>query len=153
MSIQSNTHPALSGADPLANVTSDFILLVGRVMLGWIFVRSGYAKMFDVAAVANSFPVRGLHPWLAYISVPLEFFGGIALILGFATRYFVLAMTAFMVVATFSSHRYWDFTEAAARRSQESSFYKNVAIQGGLLFLFACGAGRLSLDNLLRRRN
>jgi len=43
---------------------------------------------------------------LAYIAVPAEFFGGIALILGLATRYVVLVMIVFMLVATFSSHRY-----------------------------------------------
>ncbi len=152
MSMQNSSHPALSGVDGLAAGTSDFVLLAGRILLGWIFVRSGYGKMFDVAAVANSFPLRGLHPWLAYIAVPVEFFGGIALILGFATRYVVLVMTVFMVVATFSSHRYWNFTDAAARRVQDSSFYKNVAIQGGMLFLFVCGAGRLSIDALLRKK-
>lgn len=153
MSIQSSSHPALSSADQLADVTSDFVLLVGRILLGWIFVRSGYGKIFDVAAYSNTFPVRGLHPWLAYIAVPVEFFGGIALILGLATRYVVLVMIVFMLVATFSSHRYWDFTEAAARRSQESSFYKNMAMLGGFLFLFVCGPGRLSLDGWLRKKN
>ncbi|MBI2713238.1 MAG: DoxX family protein [Rhizobiales bacterium] len=153
MSMQSSSHPALSGADQLANVTSDFVLLVGRILLGWIFVRSGYGKIFDIPAYANTFPVRGLYPWLAYIAVPVEFFGGIALILGLATRYVVLAMTVFMLVATFSSHRYWTFTDVAVRRAQDSSFYKNMAMQGGFLFLFVCGAGRFSLDGWLRRRN
>ena len=54
---------------------------------------------------------------------------------GFATRYAALVMAIFMLVATFSSHRYWDFTEAAARRAQDSNFYKNMAILGGIFFL------------------
>jgi putative oxidoreductase len=153
MSMQSSSHPALSSADQLAANTSDFLLLAGRILLGWIFVRSGYGKIFDIPAYSNTFPVRGLYPWLAYVAVPVEFFGGMALILGLATRYVVLAMTVFMVVATFSSHRYWNFTDAAQRRAQDSAFYKNLAMQGGFLFLFVCGAGRFSLDGLLRRRN
>jgi putative oxidoreductase len=56
------------------------------------------------------------------------------------------------VVATFSSHRYWDFSDAVMRRSQESNFYKNVAILGGFCFLFACGGGQFSIDGWLRRR-
>jgi len=144
--------PALSYADGLATNTADLLLLVGRIFLGWIFVRSGYGKIFNVEAVANSFPVRGLHPFLAYISVPFEFFGGIALILGFATRYVILGFVIFMLVATFSSHRYWEFADAAARRSQDSSFYKNMAILGGFFFLFVCGAGRLSTDGWLHGR-
>ena len=153
MNMQSSSHPALSSADQLAANTSDFLLLVGRILLGWIFVRSGYGKIFDIAAYGATFPARGLPPFLAYIAVPAEFFGGIALILGLATRYVVLVMVVFMLVATFSSHRYWDFTNVAVRRAQDSSFHKNMAMLGGFLFLFVSGAGRFSLDGWLRRRN
>lgn len=148
-----SSHPALSFTDGLAASTSDVVLLIGRILLGWIFVRSGYGKLFNVEAFAATFPVRGLPPFLAYIAVPVEFFGGIALILGLATRYVVLVMVIFMLVATFSSHRYWQFTDVNLRRVQDSSFYKNLAMLGGFGFLFVCGGGRLSVDNWLRRRN
>src|SRR5512137_855269 len=111
--IQNSSHPTMSGTDGLATGTSDIILLVGRIFLGWIFVRSGYGKIFDIPAYAATFPARGLPTFLAYIAVPAEFFGGIALILGLATRYVVLVMVIFMLVATFSSHRYWEFTDVA----------------------------------------
>lgn len=90
--------------------------------------------------------------FLAYIAVPAEFFGGIALILGLATRYVVIVMIVFMLVATFSSHRYWEFADAAVRRAQDSSFYKNLAMLGGFLFLFVAGSGRLSVDAWLRKQ-
>jgi putative oxidoreductase len=147
-----SSHSSLSLADGLATSTADTWLLIGRVLLGWIFVRSGYGKLFNVEAVANSFPLRGLPSFLAYIAVPFEFFGGIALIFGFATRYVILGFFVFMLVATFSSHRYWEFADAAARRSQDSSFYKNMAMLGGFFFLFVCGAGRISIDRWLRGR-
>jgi putative oxidoreductase len=149
---QNSSHPSLSHADSVAATTSDFILLVGRILLGWIFVRSGYGKMFDIPAYAATFLGRGLPTFLAYIAVPAEFFGGIALILGLATRYVVLVMIIFMLVATFSSHRYWEFTDVAARRAQDSSFYKNLAMLGGFLFLFVIGPGPFSVDAWLRRQ-
>jgi putative oxidoreductase len=71
---------------------------------------------------------------------------------GLATRYAVILMVAFTLVATFSSHRYWDFTDPAVRRAQDTNFYKNMAMLGGFAFLFVCGAGRFSLDNWLRKR-
>ena len=150
--IQNSSHPALSGTDDLAAGTSDIILLVGRILIGWIFVRSGYGKIFDIPSYAATFPPRGLPTFLAYIAVPAEFFGGLALVFGFATRYAALVMVVFMLVATFSSHRYWDFADAAARRAQDSNFYKNMAILGGIFSLFACGAGRLSIDAWLRKQ-
>ena len=151
-SIQNSSHPALSGVDGLAISLSDVVLLIGRILIGWIFVRSGYGKLFDIPAYATTFPGRGLPTFLAYIAVPAEFFGGLALMFGFATRYAAVVMAIFVLVATFSSHRYWDFTEAAARRAQDSNFYKNMAILGGIFFIFACGAGRFSLDAWLSKR-
>jgi len=150
--IQNSSHPALSGIDGVAASNSDVILLIGRILLGWIFVRSGYGKIFDIPTYAATFPARGLPTFLAYIAVPAEFFGGIALILGLATRYVVLVMVIFMLVATFSSHRYWEFTDVAVRRAQDSSFYKNIAMLGGLLFLFVGSPGRFSIDTWLRKR-
>jgi putative oxidoreductase len=150
--IQNSSHPALSGVDGMAASNSDVILLIGRIFLGWIFVRSGYGKIFDIPAYAATFPARGLPTFLAYTAVPAEFFGGIALILGLATRYLVLVMVIFMLVATFSSHRYWEFTDVAVRRAQDSSFYKNIAMLGGLLFLFVGSSGRFSIDAWLRKR-
>jgi putative oxidoreductase len=149
---ENSSHPALSYADGLAASMSDIVMLIGRILIGWIFMRSGYGKMFDIAGVAATFPARGLPPFMAYISVPVEFFGGLALIFGLATRYVAVVMAIFVVVASVSSHAYWNFTDAAARRAQDSNFYKNMAILGGIFLLFACGAGRLGLDNWLRKR-
>jgi putative oxidoreductase len=145
----SSSHSALSYADGVAASTSDIVLLVGRILLAWVFLRSGYGKIFDIAAVANSYPPRGLPPFMAYIATPFEFFGAIALIFGFATRYVVIGFIIFMLVATFSSHRYWEFADAAARRAQDGNFYKSLSMLGGLLALFVCGAGRLSVDGWL----
>jgi putative oxidoreductase len=55
-------------------------------------------------------------------------------------------MIAFVAVATAISHRYWEFTDAAARRAQEINFYKNIGIIGGLLFYFGAGAGAFGFD-------
>jgi len=152
MSTANSSHPSLSGADALATSTSDILLLIGRILIGWIFVRSGYGKIFDIAGYATTFPARGLPPFLAYIAVPAEFFGGLALMFGFATRYAAVVMTIFMLVATFSTHRYWEFADAAARRAQDGNFYKNLAMLGGILFLFVSGPGGFSIDAWLRKK-
>jgi hypothetical protein len=68
--IQNSSHPALSGVDGVAASNSDVILLIGRILLGWIFVRSGYGKIFDIPAYATTFPARGLPTFLAYICCP-----------------------------------------------------------------------------------
>jgi len=147
----SASHRSLSYADRLASTWQEFLLLVGRVMLGWIFLQSGYNKLFDIAGVAATYPRRGLAPWLAYLAVPVEFLGGLFLIVGLATRYTALVLVVFVIVASFSSHAYWTVPDAQ-RANQSSHFWKNITIIGGLVMLFVTSAGRLSLDRLLSRR-
>jgi len=60
-------------------------------------------------------------------------------------------MFTFTIVATFSSHRYWTFTDPAAYAQQSSHFWKNTAIMGGMLAVFVAGAGRASVDAILGR--
>ena len=146
-----SSHPLLSYTDSVARMWQDFILLVGRVLIGWLFFDAGMRKIWTVAEYSKTFPRRGLQEWMAFVSVPAELFGGLFLMLGFATRYTVLVMLFFMVVASFSSHAYWA-VDAKAYRGQYSHFWKNASITGGLVVLFVTAAGKISLDGLLRRK-
>jgi putative oxidoreductase len=147
-----SSHPALSMTDNVAMSTEDFLLLAGRILLAWIFLRSGWGKIGDIAGYSAGFPARGLQPWMAWIAVPFEFLGAIALIFGFATRYVLIGFVIYMLVATFSSHAYWTYTDVAQRRIQDSAFWKNISMLGGILILFASGPGKFSLDRWLAKR-
>jgi putative oxidoreductase len=100
---------------------------------------------FAAGMIANGVPAP-----LAYLGPFVEFLGGLALIIGFATRYAALALFLFTIVATYIAHRYWIYP-AEQRAAQSTNFWKNITIMGGLLALFVAGPGRLSLDRFLRR--
>jgi putative oxidoreductase len=138
-------------ADPIAQSSRDITLLFARFGIGIIFLMSGWRKLFDMASVAASFPARGIPAELGYIAPIVEFGGGLFLILGLATRYSAIVMLIFTIVATFTSHRYWTFTEPAVIAAQSSNFWKNVAIKGGIIALFVAGPGRISLDGIFGR--
>jgi len=130
------------------------LLLAGRVMMGWIYVESGLRKLTGMDAFIASLVRRGL-PYatvLGWIGAPLEFFGGLALLLGVYLRCATIAMIVFTVVATLIGHRYWEIAEPAARRMQQSHFAKNITIIGGLILLYVTGGGRFSFDGWRRRR-
>jgi len=133
--------------------SDDLILLIGRLALGIIFVKSGFAKLMALSAFAASLAGRGVpaSSFWAVVGATVEFVGGILIVTGLKTRYASLLMILFVIVATGISHRYWDFTDAAARRLQESQFFKNVAIMGGFVVLYVAGAGRFALDAVLGR--
>ena len=131
----------------------EIILLLGRVALGAIFVKSGIQKLLALSAFAASLAQRGVpqsSTW-AVIGATVEFVGGILIVTGLRTREASLLMILFVIVATGISHRYWEFAEAA-RRAQESQFFKNLSIIGGFLLLFVTGGGRFSADAWLRGR-
>jgi len=141
----------------LASIPStrdETILLLGRLALGAIFVKSGLQKLLALSAFAASLAQRGVPAsttW-AVIGATVEFVGGILIITGLRTREASLLMILFVIVATGISHRFWEYAEAA-RRTQESQFFKNLSIIGGFLLLFVTGGGRYSLDGWLRSRS
>jgi putative oxidoreductase len=120
-------------------------------LIGWIFIMSGWGKLMDIPKFATTMARRGLPDFLGYIAPPVEFFGGLFMVLGFATRYTALVMILFMIIATFSSHRYWTFSDPAQYAAQSSNFWKDVSMTGGIVLLFVSGAGRYAVDRLLRR--
>ena len=142
-------------APPLGSASAygDVVLLVGRVLLGGIFVVSGYAKVVAVSAFAATLERRGvpLASVMGVIGAYVEFLGGLAIVLGIEVRCAALVMIAFVIVATLISHRFWEL-EGALRDAQRTQFSKNVAIGGGFFVLHAAGAGRIAIERIWRRR-
>jgi putative oxidoreductase len=144
-----------SFADRLAGRSEDTLLLAGRLALGVIFVKSGLQKLMALGAFAASLAGRGVpqSSFWAVVGATVEFVGGILIVTGLKTRYASLLMILFVIAATGISHRYWEFADAAARRAQESNFFKNLSIIGGFLVLFVSGSGRFGLDAVLKRKS
>jgi putative oxidoreductase len=126
---------------------NDAALLIGRLLLAALFLPSGISKAMGFAPFAASLAAKGLpypEAWAA-AAVAIEVLGPVTLILGVAPRWTSLALIAFVIMATATTHRYWEFADAAARRAQEINFYKNAGILAGLLFYFVSGPGAWSV--------
>lgn len=148
-----SSHEALSYTDGVAASSTDTLVLIGRVLLGWIFVTASWGKLMGMAGFAGyltslNVPAASL---LSVIIPPVEFLIGVALVLGIATRYAAIACILFVLGATLIAHRYWEFsgTQLVAQRN---NFLKNLSITGGTLLLFVTGPGRFSLDHWLAGR-
>ena len=136
------------------NRANDALLLLARLLMAALFLPSGIGKAMNFAPFAGSLADKGLpyaEVW-AYAAVAAEILGPIALILGVLPSSTAFLLLVFVVLATGISHRYWEFADAAARRSQEISFYKNIGIMAGLLFYFVGGAGNWSVAGLMSRK-
>jgi len=126
---------------------SAFSLMLGRTLLGALFLISGLAKIGRFAGVAGFMASKGLPAAdiLLVATIALEVAGGLALIAGWRVRYAAWALLAFTGLAAVIFHAFWA-AEAPAYQNQLNHFLKNIAIMGGLLCLGAVGAGPWSLD-------
>ena len=75
----------------------------------------------------------------------IQLVGGLAILVGFKTRWVAYAFVAYLVLVDFSAHNFWGM-QGAARGANMAHFYKNLAIMGGFLLLALQGAGRYSVD-------
>lgn len=131
----------------------DALLLAARLLLGAIFVQSGFAKLTGLGAFIAGLESQGvpLAPVLGTIGALVECFGGLAVVLGAWTRLAAILVAGFTVAATLIAHRYWD-AAPEAMKMQQLQFMKNAAIIGGYLSLAVSGAGRYGVDGFRGRR-
>jgi len=138
----------------LFNTNGGFAALVLRVPVGLILAAHGAQKLFGWF---GGYGLEGTGQWLASIGLEpgyamallaggVEFFGGLALVLGLLTRPAALVAAFTMLVAIFSVH------------IGNGLFMSNNGYEYALtlfvvtLALAVQGAGRFALDNLLQKQ-
>jgi putative oxidoreductase len=124
------------------------LLLLGRVLLALMFVLSGVGKLTDVGGTAAFIASAGL-PLASAIAVLVgvfELVAGLALAVGWRARLAALSLGVFTLLASAIFHAYWS-APAEAQLIQQLMFMKNLSVAGGMFFVAAAGAGRLSLDS------
>jgi putative oxidoreductase len=122
-------------------------LLIARVLLALMFVLAGFGKLAGLEGTAGYIASKGLPApsLLALGAGVLELAAGVLIIVGWQARWAALALAAFTLVATVIFHNYWALP-ADQQMMEQLMFLKNLSVIGGLLVLFAFGAGALSLD-------
>lgn len=119
---------------------SNYATLLGRILLAHMFLISGIQKISGYAGTQQYMESVGLPGMLLPLVILLEIGGGLALILGWFTRWAAWALGAFTLLAGILFH--WNFAD----QMQTIMFMKNICIVGGMLILAEHGAGAFSLD-------
>jgi len=129
------------------NDQKDWAALLGRMLLALLFVISGFGKIPGFQGTVGHIAGKGLPlpEVLAALAVLVELGGGIAIALGWKTRWVAAAMILFLLVITPIFHNFWAAPPDQVI-NQQTNFMKNVSILGGFLILFAFGPGRYSID-------
>ncbi len=121
---------------------SAVIALVGRLMMSAIFLQAGIMKAMTPEATLATFAKLAIpNPPLAYgVTVAVEILGGVAILLGFKTRWAALLLAGWCIATAIAAHYH------PADRGQMVHLMKNICMAGGFLQLAALGGGRFSLD-------
>jgi putative oxidoreductase len=114
--------------------------VAGRVLLAHIFVLSGWTKIGGYAATQAYMAAMGVPGAVLPLVIAIELLGGIALIVGFKTRWAALGLALFSIAAAIIFHGNF------AEQMQMINFMKNLALAGGLLVLAQTGAAAPSFD-------
>lgn len=138
-------------ARAVSHLQSPLLLLV-RLYWGWQFAQTGWGKLHNLSQITKFFislgiPAPGLN---AHFISGLEFFGGLLLIVGLASRLTSLLLAGNMLVAYLTADR----QALHSIFSDPGKFYN----ADPYTFLFASvlvlifGPGRFAIDALLARR-
>jgi putative oxidoreductase len=126
---------------------SDAAPLALRVAVGLVLASHGWDKVSGGMAAHVHTVTRTLHlHWsLAYLSAYAELAGGVLLLLGLFTRWAALAAAVILGTAMFRVH--WSYGLRGP-----GGFELPLALLGGAVALVFLGAGRLSLDRGVLKR-
>jgi putative oxidoreductase len=125
----------------------DELILVARIMLMILFIIFGWMKLTGFSDTVEYMATTGAPvPMLsAIIAIAMEFFIGIAVVIGFYTRPLAAIFALYTLATGVIGHHYWTMT-GDQQYVNMINFYKNVSIAGGLLLLCLTGPGKYSLD-------
>jgi putative oxidoreductase len=122
--------------------------LFARIVVGWVFLWTGWSKLTHLPLVTENFANWGVPApeLLAPFVSGVEFFGGILLLLGLLTRISAGALGVVMIVAVKVAQ--WDEVDSL----QTFLGLEEIMYLAIFVWLAIAGAGSVSVDRLLEGR-
>lgn len=116
---------------------SEILMMVGRLIFGGYFIYNGIQHFTGLGGLTGYAASKNVPlPKVAVILTGLMlFFGGVGIVLWWYVDLALTLLAIFMLVVTFTMHRFWSETDPSAKSNAMISFYKNAAIFGALLLL------------------
>ncbi len=125
----------------------DSLTLLGRILIGILFIPEGFNKLMGFSGTVGYLTKLGapMPEVAAAVAVFCELLIGITFLLGWKFRLSALILAVFTVGTAVIGHAFWSMPEAQVALNK-IMFTKNMAITAGLLFAWAAGPGRWSVD-------
>jgi len=112
----------------------DLMVLVGRILLGGMFVVAGLRHLRIVPVLAPAVAARGMPFPRAVVlaGTGFQIVAGLALVLGFFVTWAALGLVLFTIVASGLLLDFWD-KQGEERTALANVFQTNIGLIGGLL--------------------
>ncbi|MCW2572011.1 MAG: hypothetical protein JWO88_2069 [Frankiales bacterium] len=88
---------------------------------------------------------------LVRINATTQLFGGLALATGRLPRLSALVLAGTLVPTTYVGHPFWSEDDKVAKKTQQTHFFKNLSMLGGLILAAADTGGRESIPHAAGR--
>ncbi|MCD2172859.1 DoxX family protein [Rhizobium sp. C4] len=134
---------------------NNYILLVARILLSFMFILSGFGKLADPAGTAGMITGAGLPAAtaLTYVAGLFELVTGLLVLVGYQTRLVGYALAAFCVFTGLVFHTgtvaipgWPDAALGWINTLNQIMVMKNLTLAGAYIFLATFGPGAISLD-------
>jgi putative oxidoreductase len=117
--------------------------LAGRVLLAGLFLHEAWSKLANYSAAVAYAEAFGVPGQLMPLAIATEAGCSLLILIGYQARAAALLLAGFCIVTAVLFH------SKLGNRNELLHFEKDLAIAGGLLVLFAQGAGHWAIDALL----
>ena len=114
--------------------------LIGRILISTLFINSAYNKLLSIDGTMSWMEGFGVPGFLLYAVIVIEIILPLFVIVGYKARIAAALLAIFCVATAFIFHL--DFSDAM----QKVSFFKNIGLAGGFLFIVANGTKDWSVD-------
>lgn len=124
------------------NQVNTIVSTIARVLVAYIFIVAGYGKISGYETTVGYMEAMGVPSALLPLTILVELGGGLALLLGFQTRFAAFGLAVFSLITAFIFH---------SGVEDAINLMKNLSMAGGLFFVMLHGAGKLSIDHLIEK--
>jgi putative oxidoreductase len=116
---------------------ADALLLIARIIIGGIFIYSGWAKIEMMEQTVGYFASMGIPAFLTYVVAYGELVGGALLVIGLWSEYSIAFLSVIMIVAIYYT-----------RSMGMQGFGFPLSVLGGLIAIAAHGTGKYSVHSV-----
>ena len=120
------------------------IEVLGRIFLSMLFLIEGINKIFNYEGTIQYMESFSAPEYLAIPAIILEILFPLLLIIGYHAKIAALVMAVFTIIVAIIFHTNFD------DQMQFITFFKDIAIAGGVIIIFVNGAGKFSVDYKLK---